>query len=259
MRKIVVEIKSEPIIYEFTAGLSTIPHVHNSIELIYVESGKSEAFSDNRSSEITDGDIFFAFPNQVHYYEGTVLGKYHLLIFSPNILFGIKSVVAENTPEANVLYFDKNSSATELFKKINECDGEYKQTKQASLINQLMCQILEHTPVKPKTKTDNTTIQNLLKFCEDNFTEDIKLEDISAELHLNKYYISRLLNRQVGRSFNDYINALRINKACELLKETDKKISEISEEVGFGSIRTFNRTFSSVIGLTPVKYRKQFS
>ena len=48
---------------------------------------------------------------------------------------------------------------------------------------------------------------------------------------------------------------LRVNKACRLLDETDKNIVTISEEVGFGSLRTLNRSFLEIIGTTPVKYR----
>ena len=58
-------------------------------------------------------------------------------------------------------------------------------------------------------------------------------------------------------SFNNCINTFRINKSCDLLGETDKKISEISEEVGFGSIRTFNRAFMEIMNLTPLEYRTQ--
>ena len=65
------------------------------------------------------------------------------------------------------------------------------------------------------------------------------------------------MNDQLGMSFNNCINTFRIHKSCDLLSETDKKISEISEEVGFGSIRTFNRAFMEIMNLTPLEYRTQ--
>ena len=51
---------------------------------------------------------------------------------------------------------------------------------------------------------------------------------------------------------------LRIDKACDLLEETDKKTADISEDVGFGSIRTFNRAFLQISGITPLKYRNRY-
>ena len=50
---------------------------------------------------------------------------------------------------------------------------------------------------------------------------------------------------------------LRVNKACSLLDETDKKVIDISEEVGFGSLRSLNRSFLEIMGTTPIKYRNE--
>ena len=74
-------------------------------------------------------------------------------------------------------------------------------------------------------------------------------------LHLSRCYISHLFNRKLSLGFNDYINMLRVQDACTQLLETDKKIADISEEVGFGSIRSFNRAFKNITGLTPLEYR----
>ena len=73
---------------------------------------------------------------------------------------------------------------------------------------------------------------------------------------MSKYHISHLFNNKLGISFNTYINTLRINTACDLLEETDKKTTDISEEIGFGSIRSFNRAFLQIMDMSPLQYRK---
>ena len=56
-------------------------------------------------------------------------------------------------------------------------------------------------------------------------------------------------------NFSDYINTLRVRRASRLLEKTDKKIADISEDVGFGSIRSFNRAFLDVMKMTPKEFR----
>ena len=56
--------------------------------------------------------------------------------------------------------------------------------------------------------------------------------------------------------FNDYINSLRVSKACLLLADNDKSITTISDSVGFSTIRTFNRAFLRQTGRSPSEYRR---
>jgi AraC-like DNA-binding protein len=63
------------------------------------------------------------------------------------------------------------------------------------------------------------------------------------------------MNQKLGMGFNDYINSIRISNACRLLTESNAPISEISEEVGFNTVRTFNRAFVKHIGSSPREYR----
>ena len=60
---------------------------------------------------------------------------------------------------------------------------------------------------------------------------------------------------QIG--FNDYINSLRVSNACKHLVKSERSITEISEMVGFNTLRTFNRAFIKQTGMTPSKYRSQ--
>ena len=72
----------------------------------------------------------------------------------------------------------------------------------------------------------------------------------------SKYYISHLFSMKLKVRFNDYINSLRINDACRQLRQTDKTVTEISECVGFNTLRTFNRAFIKQVGTSPSEYRK---
>lgn len=257
MKNVVYENKSKPIQLDRSRILAPLPHLHKEVEIIYVAKGGALAYADRVCAEIKEGDLFVCFPNQVHYYEGSEIGEYYLMIFSPDIVFGLKNLLNENVPKQNVLHIGKGSEAQKLFAKaISEFHKDFGETVSVGLINQAMGKLFSQFSLKPRIKTDNSTLQNVLNYCNVNFMSDITLDGAAEELHLSKYHISHLFNNKLGIGFNTYVNTLRIDKACELLEETDKKTADISEETGFGSIRSFNRAFLQVMDMTPLQYRK---
>ena len=63
------------------------------------------------------------------------------------------------------------------------------------------------------------------------------------------------MNNRLNMGFNDYINSIRVSNACKYLKKTELSITEISDVVGFNTMRTFNRAFQKQLGVTPSEYR----
>ncbi len=89
---------------------------------------------------------------------------------------------------------------------------------------------------------------------------DLSMNTVSDSLGIPKHSLSRIINHQSGKSFSEYVNALRISKASELLsKEPQLKITAIAYEVGFRSISSFNTTFRSHTDMTPSSYREKFT
>ena len=236
--------------------LKPIPHLHKEMEIIYVIKGESHLFIDNNYMTISDGDLFVSFPNQVHCYEMSEPGQYYLFTIIPDCCFGIKDLLYDNVPGKNILRLDEND---EILKALYDAicyQGEYKDTYYAGLINHALALMLPKLSLTPRIKSNTATLQNIINYCSLNFARELTLDDIADDLHLSKYHISHLLNKKLGISFTGYINLLRINSACELLRKTDKSIASISEEVGFGSIRSFNRVFAQIMNMTPYDYRK---
>ena len=83
------------------------------------------------------------------------------------------------------------------------------------------------------------------------------LSDAVERVGMNYSYISRNFKKLVGMSFNDYVNLMRLNQACYLLKNTDRSITDCGYESGFRSIHTFNRNFKERYGISPQQYRKE--
>ena len=184
-------------------------------------------------------------------------GKYYILILNPDVLYALNEIFDSNVLSSNVIKKDAASDIAKLLGKTLECKGEFKKTLIAGILNQAIAECLSKLELTKKIKSDSSAFHEIIKYCSHNFTQDITLDVISKNLHVSKFHISHLINEKLGMSLSLYINMLRVDKARTLLIDTNKKIADISEEVGFGSIRSFNRAFVNITGETPKDYREK--
>jgi AraC-like DNA-binding protein len=87
----------------------------------------------------------------------------------------------------------------------------------------------------------------------------LTIDQLSTEAKLPVKYVSQLLNQQMGVTFFEFINGLRVADAATAMKDTDKTILDIAFEVGFNSKSAFNRAFKKVYLETPSKFRQSKS
>ena len=97
-----------------------------------------------------------------------------------------------------------------------------------------------------------------LRYIKSNYTHKIKLSDIASELHVNPSYFSALFSQEMGRSFTDYILELRVNRARDLLKNTNMDIVDVAASSGFENQSYFTKIFRKITGLTPRHYRQNY-
>lgn len=100
-------------------------------------------------------------------------------------------------------------------------------------------------------------MQKAKNYIEDHLNDkNLCLETVSDHVGLSKSYFCKLFSRQMGGAgFSSYLNHLRIERAKQLLLETDLKIFEVSDAVGFSHARYFSQVFKESLGLTPVEFR----
>ncbi len=124
-----------------------------------------------------------------------------------------------------------------------------------------MCEFIKTTAkhfislANEKNQSISPLIRRILNYLETNYSNDISLKTLAIELNTNANYLGQLFKEETGEYFSDYLNMIRINKAKELLRNTDKNTKDISNDVGYKDVNYFYRTFKKFIGVPPSEYR----
>ncbi len=87
--------------------------------------------------------------------------------------------------------------------------------------------------------------------------QPLSAADLAQEIGMSESRFSRFFRRAMGNTFTDFVNRVRIGRACQLLMESQRPITDIAYDVGFNNIANFNRRFLDIKGMTPREYRRQ--
>lgn len=124
------------------------------------------------------------------------------------------------------------------------------------LIN--ICSKITELIISLREERNMNTVQKVIEYINNNYSKDISLNSAAEHVSLSPAYLSRLFKKEVKKSFIQCVMEERLKKAKELLCNTDKKMYEIANEVGYSDMRYFTKMFKSLEGITPSQYREQF-
>lgn len=126
----------------------------------------------------------------------------------------------------------------------------------ADLLHQLVSQVTLATMVSDRPDDVPQTIKSVQMYLMQNFQQNTTLEQLGAQFNLNPFYLQKQFKRYVGQTPSEYVIYLRITRAKELLRNTQKTIGEIAAEVGIDNLGYFTRLFKKQEGMTPRDYSK---
>lgn len=119
-----------------------------------------------------------------------------------------------------------------------------------NMLERIMDSIQRH-----RRRPSAALLQSAMKYLAEHFAEDIGRDDVARVAGLSPPHFSRLFHRAAGRGFNDMLNQLRIDRAADLLRRTDKGLLQIAIEVGFSDQSYFTKVFRRYMRTTPREYR----
>lgn len=102
--------------------------------------------------------------------------------------------------------------------------------------------------------TSNNTVNTVLEYLHDNYSQQINITNLSQTVCTTPYYLTRLFKKHTGTSIINYMHKLRIEKAKELLPENGCNIQQVAEESGYESLNNFYKYFKQHTNMTPAAF-----
>ena len=261
------------------------PHLHNSIEMVYLTEGSVALGIGEDLYAMGAGDFAIIFPGLIHHYQnfGDVPGTIYHLLVSPSMCgryysrmqqsYAASPVIKKEDQDPDIPYVMKR-----LMKEYRRLDdrrkgeaepGSTAKDREAYLDEDqdaldsayaqvLIARALPMIDLKErKSEADESDLVTLtVTYIAANFREPVTLTGMAHELGVSQYTLSRIFSSTFHCNFNTYLNDARLNYAVALLENTDQPITDICYNSGFESQRTFNRVFKERYHVTPAQYRK---
>lgn len=121
-------------------------------------------------------------------------------------------------------------------------------------LNRFADQYLE-TEEKPEEDASNQLVKRAEDYIAQHYTEGITLNDVAENLGISKGYVSTLFTQNLQCGFVDYLNRVRVDRACSYLEQNFFKTYEIAYRVGFRDEKYFSKVFKKIKGMSPKEYR----
>ncbi len=232
-------------------------HAQGEVELVVMLRGTCNVKCGSYETVLRAGDVFMAFPNQPHRYEGSRdVDVYVLIVPVKQYLSAYYNTLLKLVPVCPVLHEGEYDPA--VLRMVENAYSDLKTVTEPVVQGYLMVifgKVLSALQFQQRQSGADEALRRVLGFLNEHYRENLTRTDIAKAAGYNESYISHLFSQTMGVTLPEYIHAMRIDDACHLLKETDLTVAQIASELGFASIRNFNRVFLSRTGVTPRQYR----
>ncbi|WP_024620343.1 helix-turn-helix transcriptional regulator [Metaclostridioides mangenotii] len=108
-----------------------------------------------------------------------------------------------------------------------------------------------------EVRKDNR-INNITNFINKKYNTNITLSEVASEFNLNYHFLSHCIKDDIGMSFQNYLNKIRLEKATNMIIHSNKNMTEIALMNGFSSTSYFYKVFKKEYNCTPLEYRRRF-
>ncbi len=252
-------------------------HKHDFLEMVYVIKGKAVHELNGTKTTIRAGDYFIIDYEAYHQYHSVGNREFVIIntLFKPQIvdkvlihcrsfqdlinhyLIRFNYTMLEKSP-TDFIFHDDDGSVLALIEKLQH---EFK-SKNSGYRELMRCYLLEiiigtmrRISKKDPRNSYHDCCRYILDYVDENYMKPLTLTDISKELNFSLPYICRRFKNEVGMSFVDYLQRKRIEQSCRLILNTDKKIPDIAELVGYTDTKFFNQVFKKHLKMTPRNFK----
>ena len=252
-------------------------HYHNCFEILIVLRGEVRIMANYMLKELSEGSIVMLRNNLPHEIVGCSETYRVVIIHIPQIILlwdmdRIPELCREHTFVKNsrfgylftspvlyrkVLTLSRKIAAEEGFMRISYLYKMLHIMSEGEIAGHLVENWDTDGTPHLKSKPGENSIDRTFRYLYEHYTEDRTLDEIADYANQNKTALCRAFKKATGYSVFQFINRLRVERACKLLRNTDESITSIACKVGYNTFSHFNTQFHSVMGISPSEYRKE--
>ncbi|MEA5011415.1 MAG: AraC family transcriptional regulator [Angelakisella sp.] len=250
-------------------------HWHKSAEILYCRKGSLNVWINNKNYLLREGDFLFINSNIIHSTQSPTENDIMVLQFPLPFL---QEATQQDYLEkydilCNTLLQSSNEQET-AFSRVREILEEMllSETQQEdafslkiySLVFELLYVLIRHFKVekkgdsKLKTQKYLDRLGDITEYVKANYDEKITLDSVATEFNFSIPYFARFFKRYMGITFTEYVTSIRLDKAFDLLMNSDLSILDISLAVGFPNSKSYTASFKKTYGHTPYHYKKLY-
>ena len=248
-------------------------HRHDAWELYYVVKGSGNRMAGDTLLPFAEGTVALIPPNMLHRWEYTPESvgedgkvRYLMAAFSHTLVENCMNVFAEVRNRlrgiafpADAIVFGNESSRLlqEILVRMNGMDEMGRLSLMIRLLPLIFTSTDHSFAGRPmRIERDVRRIQKIAGYVMAYYNRDITLDEIALEVGMNRSAFCTYFKKHKGMTFSQFVTQYRLRTACELLKHSQKSVSEICYLVGFNDLPHFTRVFTKELGCSPSKYRK---
>lgn len=247
-------------------------HFHNMLEIGYCYKGEGIVILNGEEHRYGEGTFTFIPHNILHTTKSFVRSQWEFLYFDIEEVFGNmfqsemdkkRDLMKCVNELAVVLSKEQFPMLGTLFLMIFELahtkGNYYIETTMSALFTaamQIVRMSSDGNQVMGKSRS-GSKITPALTYIRNNYKEDIKINELAEICHFSETHFRRIFMAEMNMSPIEYVNLIRVQMSCELMKQGYDNMEQVAEMVGYRSISTFNRNFKQIIGNSPYQWKKQ--
>lgn len=247
-------------------NIATHIHHHEGFELYYLISGNRKYITNEKIYAITPDSITLTKPNTLHATSG---GNYSRIVinFTRDFLCNFYTeqyadilLSCFSAQMISTSIIKKNERIKDLFFAILSHYENQRYEEFAQFLGELLLTLYNIVQENPDLKTNDNIpqkIRNILDYIYSHATQIEKVDDVSNQFFISKFYLMHLFKKYVGISIMEYIANTKVMLASKYLLSSDKSINEISALCGFSSCSYFCKLFKKRMHLSPSDYRNK--
>jgi AraC-like DNA-binding protein len=237
-------------------------HHHRSYEMYYMVKGNREYFIEDRFFTVEEGDIVIIPKEVFHRTEGDG-GLRFLVHFSESFLekyFTDASMQPVLSSLPFVFRGDEGCNVQLLhcltrLEAVYDKDSPDRAAIFAGYLYQLLFTVANEENIYTQSEYADARITGVVRYINENYNTLDGIDEIAQEFYISKYHLCRLFKKKLGIPLVSYLNTVKIQHACSMIRDADAKLTEVAMQCGFNSSSYFCKVFKKEIGLSPVEYR----